>query len=335
MASLSSGRAFAYSTTIFFVLFVATTGRDFGPMLRVEREAQSQTGGASSDERSGRAVFAWFPLLVLIGSAIGAPHFDGLSKLIAEASGPQNFTLTDIFGAADGYQAMLTASLLAVSTAALLALAGAGVPLKQVIGAALDGMGKMVGALAVLVLAWSLASAIDELQAGPYLKELIDGSIPVVLFPTLVFVVSAATAFATGTSFGTMGILVPTVVFLSFSMSNDRCSHWRREWAVFSVAVYHCSPISDTTVLSSGLGTDATTSEHVRTRCSRRSVHALSGARKSTSDVGALGVGVHCAWNRHLLARCARFRQRGRPRFSTAASHLSQPVWKKKNCGHH
>ena len=254
--------------TIFFVLFVATTGRDFGPMLRVEREAQSQTGGASTpDERSGRAVFAWLPLLVLIGSAMGHLYFDGLSKLIAEASGPQEFTLTDIFGAADGYQAMLTASLLAVSTAALLALAGAGVPLKQVIGAALDGMGKMVGALAVLVLAWSLASAIDELQAGPYLKELIDGSIPVVLFPTLVFVVSAATAFATGTSFGTMGILVPTVVFLSFSMSNDPVLHYAASGAVLSGACWgdHCSPISDTTVLSS-LGTGCDHIEHVRTQ---------------------------------------------------------------------
>ena len=111
---------------------------------------------------------------------------------------------------------------------------GGAVSLGRVVGAALDGMGKMVGALAVLVLAWSLASAIDELQAGLYLKELIDGSIPVVLFPTLVFIVSAATAFATGTSFGTMGILVLTVVFLSFSMSEDPVLHYAASGAVLS-----------------------------------------------------------------------------------------------------
>lgn len=291
--------------TIFFVMFVATTGRDFGPMLRAEKAVQEQ--GAFSEKpsaRSGRAAFALLPLLVLIGTAMGHLYWGGLSSLRAGTDGVQEFSLTDIFGAADGYQAMLMASVMSVSTAALLAVLGARVSLRKTLGAALDGMGKMVGALAVLVLAWSLASAIDELQAGPYLKELIDGSIPVILFPTLVFVVSAATAFATGTSFGTMGILVPTVVFLSFSMSDDPVLHYAASGAVLSGACWgdHCSPISDTTVLSS-LGTGCDHIEHVRTQMPYAMVCGLISVLLGSLPVmlglsvwACIGLGIATCW---------------------------------------
>ena len=258
--------------TIFFVMFIATTGRDFGPMLRAERAAQ-QAGGDADDgtQKTGRASLAVLPMMILIGTAMGHLYLGGVASLEAQvAAGDMEagaFSLTDIFGAADGYQAMLMASIFSVSSAALLALVAGTASVTQILAAGLDGMGKMVGALLVLVLAWSLASAIGELQAGPYLEGLISGNVPVVLFPTLVFFVAAATAFATGTSFGTMGILVPTVVFLSFSMSTDPVLHYAASGAVLSGACWgdHCSPISDTTVLSS-LGTGCDHIEHVRTQ---------------------------------------------------------------------
>jgi Na+/H+ antiporter NhaC len=258
--------------TIFFVFFIAKSGRDFGPMLKAEQVAQQADSATSDGEQAaGHALLAVLPLVVLIWSAMAHLYYGGVANLEAQVAAGEIkatvFSLTDIFGAADGYQAMLVASLMSVSTAGLLAFFGGGVSLSRILAAGLEGMGKMIGALLVLVLAWSLASAISELQAGPYLKGLIEGTIPVVLFPTLVFLVSAATAFATGTSFGTMGILVPTVVLLSFSMSDDPVLHYAASGAVLSGACWgdHCSPISDTTVLSS-LGTGCDHIEHVKTQ---------------------------------------------------------------------
>jgi Na+/H+ antiporter NhaC len=260
--------------TIFFVMSIAMTGRDFGPMLASERLAQSQPDPVETNKDAGGAARAWLailPLLSLIGVAMGYLYWSGRSAIQAQVLAGDRaagvFGLTDIFGEADGYQAMLMASLAAVGVAVVLTLITRSARTGQVIGASLEGMGKMVGALGVLVLAWSLAGTIDELQAGPYLKELLSGNVPVVLFPTLVFALSAVTAFATGTSFGTMGILVPTVVFLSFSMSDDPVLHYAASGAVLSGACWgdHCSPISDTTVLSS-LGSGCDHIEHVRTQ---------------------------------------------------------------------
>jgi len=118
----------------------------------------------------------------------------------------------------------------------------------------------------------------------------LSGNVPVVLFPTLVFALSAITAFATGSSFGTMGILVPTVVFLSFSISTDPVLHYAASGAVLSGACWgdHCSPISDTTVLSS-LGTGCDHIEHVRTQMPYAIVCGLISVLAGTVPV-VLGV---------------------------------------------
>jgi Na+/H+ antiporter NhaC len=258
--------------TIFFVMAVAMTGRDFGPMRRAEQLAQNRASEASGpQEEGGSAWLAVLPMLALIGTAMGYLYQSGVAGIEADvAQGtlpPGSYGLTDIFGAADGYQAMFVASIVSVGLAGVLALVASRAGVRDILGGAFEGMGKMFGALLVLVLAWSLASAIGELDAGTYLAGLIDGNLPVVLFPTVVFLVSAVTAFATGTSFGTMGILVPTVVFLSFQMSDDPILHYAASGAVLSGACWgdHCSPISDTTVLSS-LGTGCGHIEHVRTQ---------------------------------------------------------------------
>ena len=258
--------------TIFFVMAVAMTGRDFGPMRQAERLAQERDSEVNgSDKEGGSAWLAVLPLLALVGTAMGYLYLSGVSGIeakVAQGTLPAgSYGLTDIFGAADGYQAMFVASIASVGLAGTLAFFGSSSGLGEIVEGALEGMGKMFGALLVLILAWSLASAIGELDAGSYLAGLIDGNLPVVLFPTVVFLVSAVTAFATGTSFGTMGILVPTVVFLSFQMSDDTVLHYAASGAVLSGACWgdHCSPISDTTVLSS-LGTGCDHIQHVRTQ---------------------------------------------------------------------
>jgi len=137
----------------------------------------------------------------------------------------------------------------------------------------------MVQAMMVLILAWALANVVDgeHLAAADYLVQLLQGSLPMWMVPALVFVISAITAFGTGTSWGTMGILMPLVVPLSWSIAMGDANApmiadnmhiiYSSIACVLAGAVWgdHCSPISDTTVLSS-LASDCDHVAHVRTQ---------------------------------------------------------------------
>jgi Na+/H+ antiporter NhaC len=127
----------------------------------------------------------------------------------------------------------------------------------------------------VLVLAWSMSDVTAELNAKGYLITILGDSLPVVLVPAIVFLLAAVTAFATGTSWGTMGILMPLVIPLAWAvmsvngMANPEGMHimYSSVACTLAGAVWgdHCSPISDTTVLSS-IASGCDHIEHVRTQ---------------------------------------------------------------------
>jgi len=127
----------------------------------------------------------------------------------------------------------------------------------------------------VLILAWSMSAITTDLNAKGYLISVLGDSLPVVLVPAIVFVLAAVTAFATGTSWGTMGILMPLVIPLAWAVmsingiTNADGMHilYSSVACVLAGAVWgdHCSPISDTTVLSS-IASGCDHIEHVRTQ---------------------------------------------------------------------
>lgn len=248
---------------LFFAGMVAVSGRDFGPMLAAEARAQARNPEAETDP----GPTAW-PLVCLAVLAIGLLVGVTLVSLWQQgAAGGTDRPLFEIIGDADGYDAMLHGSIAGL-TAALL---GGGVVRalnpKTAMSALVDGMGKLFPALVVLYLAWALSSAIGELKAADYLVALLGDTMPAWSLPTVVFLLSAAVAFATGTSFGTMGVLIPLVIPLSVAASTDPSIALAASAAVLSGATWgdHCSPISDTTVLSStGSGCDH--SAHVATQ---------------------------------------------------------------------
>ncbi len=261
--------------TIVFVGAIAWMGRDFGPMYAAEvtaltreptPEPVSQPGSGG-----GRAFGAVGPMVLLVVWALGKLWLDGSAAVEAkrlDGSLPEGSVgFIDIVGSADGYAAMLSASEAALALAVVVALSSKALSLKGVFGAAFSGMKQIAGALGVLVLAWTLGSTMSDLGTSAYLVGLLDGAISPAFLASVVFVVSAATAFATGTSFGTMGIMVPMVIPLSFAISSDPVVHMAASGAVLSGACWgdHCSPISDTTVLSS-LGAGCNHVEHVRTQ---------------------------------------------------------------------
>ncbi len=136
-------------------------------------------------------------------------------------------------------------------------------------------MKSMMMAVVILVLAWCIGAATTELQAASYLVQILEGALHPAWLPVLTFVIAAAMAFATGSSWATMAIMMPLVIPLADALSRGAGLAPERVdtllvgviSSVLAGAVFgdHCSPISDTTILSS-MASAADHIDHVRTQ---------------------------------------------------------------------
>jgi Na+/H+ antiporter NhaC len=309
---------------MFFVFVVAFSGRDFGPMYEAEVRARRTGEVTASDARldpaaSGhgeleakpdapeRAVNAALPVAILIAGVLIGLWVTG-----------QGETLQDIIGTADAPRALMWASLLAVLVAAALSIGQRILTLTEVVDAWYAGLKAMMIAMIILVLAWSLSAVTEVLNTAGYLVSVLGDTLPPAVVPALVFVISAATAFATGSSWGTMGILIPLVVPLSWAvlaangMADDAHHNviYSTVACVLGGAVWgdHCSPISDTTILSS-MASGCDHIDHVRTQLPYAVLVGGVGVLFGTLPAGfgspwwlslVLGAGVLLAAHRYL-----------------------------------
>ena len=135
------------------------------------------------------------------------------------------------------------------------------------------GARSMLAPLLILVSAWMLGSTLTALQAGDFIASSIKGSAPLWTIPCLIFIIGALISFTMGSSWGTMGILMPLVIPIiakhpdMFDVSHVETIYAVAIAAVFSGAVFgdHCSPISDTTIVSS-ISCGVEPHDHVRTQ---------------------------------------------------------------------
>ena len=271
---------------VLFVLAVASTGRDMGPMYKAEVRARNgEVEPHSSEELPAlegdtldakdniplRAVNAFVPILVMIvGLGVGL-YVTGKSGLPAGES----HSIREIIGEANAYQAMMWASFVGALTAATMSMAQRILSAHETVDAWYGGARATLFGMIVLVLAWSMSDVTGALNAKGYLISILGDSLPVALVPAIVFILSGITAFSTGTSWGTMGILMPLVVPLAWAvmtvngMADPSGMHimYSSVACVLAGAVWgdHCSPISDTTVLSS-IASGCDHIEHVRTQ---------------------------------------------------------------------
>ena len=271
---------------LFFVLAIALTDREFGPMYDAEKRTR-ETGrvlgeDAKVDEAAAegeelaptegapkRALNAIIPVLVLVFGVLGFLWSTGTAAVGTEAP------LREVIGAADSYQALVYASLLGVLVAAGLSIGQGILSLDETVDAWYGGLKSMLFAMIVLVLAWGLSNLTEVLLTAEYLGAALSETLPPAVVPALIFILAAATAFATGSSWGTMGILMPLVVKLTWDvlvangMSDPQHYHilYSAVSCVLAGAVWgdHCSPISDTTILSS-MASGCDHIEHVRTQ---------------------------------------------------------------------
>jgi Na+/H+ antiporter NhaC len=265
---------------VLFVLAVAATGRDIGPMYTAEVRARAgqvepnrgenelpAMEGDTLEPKTNiplRAANAFVPILVLIGGLAIGLYVTG-----------EGDTLTEIIGSSDAYKAMMWGSFGGALTAAGMSLGQNILNSHETVDAWYGGARAILFGMIVLVLAWSMSAVTAELNAKGYLISILGDSLPVVLIPAIVFLLAAVTAFATGTSWGTMGILMPLVIPLAWAvmtvngMADPSGMHilYSSVACTLAGAVWgdHCSPISDTTVLSS-IATGCDHIEHVRTQ---------------------------------------------------------------------
>lgn len=284
-----------------FIVASAIFLREFGPMHAAEKRAR-QTGKVLSDNANpmiaeeagtlepdpGTPLRAWNAIIpigaLIFGSLIGF-YFNGYHAITGGEdtaligllqTAPLSFdAIREAFGAADAsivlFQAALFAGILAM---------GMGVAQKifnweKAIGFWMQGIKSLIITGVILLLAWSLSGTIKELGTAKYLAAILSDKIPPFILPSIIFIMGSVISFATGTSYGTMGILMPMTIPLAFSVNPDHAYIVMNVGAVLTGAIFgdHCSPISDTTIMSS-MGAACDHIDHTKTQM----VYAISVA---------------------------------------------------------
>ena len=254
-----------------FVFLTSAMNRDFGAMARAEARTASGRGlyreGAmlATDTTEGfvqareGVPYRWWnagiPVLTVVLVVLGGLYSSGRGVVGPDAA------LKDVFGAADPFATLLWGSLAGCLVAAALSLGQRLLNVHQCIDAWMGGVKAMMIAMVILTLAWSLGAVTTDVGTADYLSQLLSGNLPLVLLPAVVFITSGAMAFATGTSWTTMAILIPLVIPLTVSLAGGTGFADGSVYgillattsSVLAGAIWgdHCSPISDTTVLSS------------------------------------------------------------------------------------
>ncbi|MFC4439706.1 MULTISPECIES: Na+/H+ antiporter NhaC family protein [Natrialbaceae] len=270
---------------IVMVLLIVLTRRDFGEMLDAETRAQTtgkvnrdgaqplqsmkdDLGEMASDNPRLRSFVV--PVAVLVLVVISGALYTGFSAIDA---GPADvFTdsdaLIDLVDNMDFIGALVWGSLAMLVMGIALALYDDVMDLNESMETVIDGFAVMLNAVSILVMAWSIGTVAGELGTGEYVTSVTEGIITPALLPVVIVLSAAIISFSIGTSWGTMGIMTPIAVPMAWEIGSQSPELLAvAVGAVFSGAIFgdHCSPISDTTILSSTFA-GADHIDHVRTQ---------------------------------------------------------------------
>lgn len=266
--------------TLAFVLMLIFSGRDFGPMLKAERrarQAEATVEAAESGQEVGHAIDAIIPLLVLIIGTITGLIVTGYDQNVwSDASQPFFSKLSATIGAANSYQALLWSSLLSLLTAIMVTLIRRKVKFLKIMESAVEGFKSMFNAVVILTMAWAIALVTKDMHTAEFVSQLlVQWSLSPALVPAITFVLAALIGFSTGTSWGTMAILYPLILPASWLLCQEQGMGVEGTLPIFynvvasvlagAVMGDHCSPISDTTIMSS-LSSQCDHLQHVGTQ---------------------------------------------------------------------
>lgn len=285
-----------YSFTALFAVFaVILLGRDFGPMLSAERRAR-RTGKVIADGARPLATgeltempvkegtpLRWYnafiPLLMVVLTVAAGLYITGYRALaesgdsrIAGIIHGAPFSLAairEVVGSSNAAVAMMWGAFAGAITAVALVTIQRILTLREAVEAWVDGAKSFVVAIMILVLAWGIGSLSKDMGTASYLVSILRGSVRPEFIPVAVFLIGCLISFATGTAYGTSAILMPIAVPLCYHLTGGETGglFFATMGAVFTGAVFgdHCSPLSDTTIMSS-MACASDHIDHVRTQ---------------------------------------------------------------------
>lgn len=276
---------------LIFVVLTAITLREFGPMrkaeLRARREEQlledikfSKEQIEETSVKEGVKLSVWnaiIPIGTLIISALISFYYSGYSSIMSGddillqqliKQSPLSFTaIRECFGVANASSSLFQAALFSSIVTIILGVCKKIFTISEAIDTWIDGMKGLLITGVILLLAWSLGSVIKEVGTADYLITLLSSSLPKFILPSVIFIFGAVISFSTGTAYGTMSILMPLAIPLAYAIYPDNTYVVMSTSAVLTGAIFgdHCSPISDTTILSS-MGAGCSHIDHVKTQ---------------------------------------------------------------------
>lgn len=277
------------------VFTLSIRGRDYGPMLKAEKRARStgkvlrdgaqpMAGDVSEGQvlKEGitlRASNAIVPIVTLVMVSFLGLWYNGFTY---SDEGTVWYTWEGIrtcFGNADASVVLIWGAISSSIVAGVMAMAQKIMKLGEVMDAFVNGSKALLITAIILILAWSLGGIASEVGTADYLVGAVSDKIPGGYIPIIVFLISMLVAFSTGTSWGTMAIVIPLAVPLAAAYVKVDPSQAPLVIAALSAVLSgsifgdHCSPISDTTIMSS-MASGADHIDHVRTQVP----YALTGA---------------------------------------------------------
>ena len=249
--------------TIVFVIGISVMGFDYGPMAKAELRAMKGELGALSKEEDHEVPGAsiWdmlLPVIVLIiFCVIGMMYVGGFWN---------GASLIDSFADTDASVGLPWGCIVALMITFVYLLCRRVITFKEAAGCITKGFAAMVPAMLILTFALTLKNMTGLLGAADYVASLVEGAAAglFAMLPAVIFLVALGLAFATGTSWGTFGILIP-IVLPVFANSPDLLMIGISACLAGAVCGDHISPISDTTIMASA-GANVDHIEHVSTQ---------------------------------------------------------------------
>lgn len=274
---------------LIFVFLNIINRREYGPMLAAEQRVLAQNKVLAEDATPMTSntfaleevstgirphiLTALVPFVSLFTILLGGLWIDGggLEKSAANIFAilnPANW-LEVISATKNNSTILLSASATGLLTALISGRVIARAGMDALVRATLGGLRSSLLPVLILLLAWSLKAACDDLNTGEFLVATIGQTLSPLWFPALLFLAAALTSFGTGTSWGTMAILIPTAIPVAFTLDGNQYGLITMVslGAVLDGSIFgdHCSPISDTTIMSS-IASSCDHIHHVKTQ---------------------------------------------------------------------
>ena len=243
--------------TIVMMITLTVLKIEYGPMAKHERNARKGdlfTVAASMSEKddgtkgNGKVIDLVLPIAVLIAACVVGMIYTG------GFFGEDRVGFIDAFANSDASVGLVLGSFAALIVTIVFYLIRRVLKFKACMECLAEGFKAMVPAIMILVLAWTLKSMTDSLGAAEYVAGLVERSAGMFLnfLPAIIFLIATALSFATGTSWGTFGILIPiTLKVFPLTSGNPLAVICVSACMAGAVCGDHCSPISDTTIMSS------------------------------------------------------------------------------------